>query len=122
MPKKSSKKGFDFFIGKCDFCGNTFTKIRQYNSGYWVCEECYNSTAHKAAQEYQDVIDILADDGSTIEDIASKIDAILLTFRYNHNLLSPREKRWFEKEIKEWKRNHKNDNWGNEDNEHEKDK
>ena len=114
MPKKKNDN-FEFYIGNCDFCGNTFTKVRQFNTGKWVCEQCFSDESMTALEDYKHVIDYLAKRDPYADNIAARLEAILLSFKYNYDLLSPREKRWFEKEIKEWKKGN-NDNWGNEDN------
>lgn len=100
---KESKKNFNFYVGECSFCNNKFTKVRQFNGGNWVCEKCFDELSMKSAQEYENVIIALWEEGITADRIADKLEAILLAFRYSHNLMSRRERNLFEQEIKQWK-------------------
>ena len=50
-----------------------------------------------ALEDYKHVIDYLAKRDPYADNIAARLEAILLSFKYNYDLLSPREKRWFEK-------------------------
>lgn len=100
---KESKKNFNFYIGECSFCNNKFTKVRQFNAGAWVCEKCFKELSLKSAKEYEDVLTSVWEEGITAQKIVDKLEAILLAFRYSHNLMSRREKNIFEREVKKWK-------------------
>ena len=92
-----------FHVGKCDFCGNTFTKIRALQSGKWICFDCLDIIADRSKMEYEGMIELLYEEDITPAIIAKKMQAILNAFRYNYDLMSAREKRKYEKAINLWR-------------------
>ena len=92
-----------FCVGKCDFCGNAFTKVRCLQSGKWICYDCLDVIAERSKIEYEGMIELLYEDGISPEVIAKKMQAILNAFRYNYGLMPLREKRRYEKNINLWR-------------------